>query len=785
MRYVRRHTTEYTEEERKRFEEASGLGRVAASLLMSRGVRLEELPSFLHPREEDLLSPFSFRNMNAVCERIHRAIQEQQRITVYSDYDADGTCGCALFYQCLKALGARVDCYIPDRFCEGYGTNEAAIRRLCQGGAGLIITVDCGIRSVNDVAVAKQLGVDVIILDHHECGELPDTPYIVNPKLPGEIYKNKSICGCGVAFQTARALMGDAAMAYIDLAGVATIGDIVSLRGENRAIAWLGIEKLRRNPSLGLKCLAQMAGMDIRRMDSYGVSFGLVPRINAAGRMEHAKWALSLLLAREEGQAMALAEKICAMNAQRQAAQKRVSDQVIAQVAEEVPLAKRRIIMAAGEDFAQGVVGLAASAVAGRFCRPTVIFAEQEGILVGSARSLENVDIYDALNQCAGYYLKFGGHSQAAGLSMKKEDLAEVNDKLDAYLKAKYEDECFLPRMVYDQEIEAEEITLELTTQLDQLEPFGQDNPAPVFLVHQRTPEAITYMGKEKQHLKFAAGGADFVYFRYPEAIEPGADYAFCGSLGKNSFQGRTTPQFIIQSAQRLGQRGVTRDTFLRQLPAELHSFSIFWTANREAMLSRDEMEAALRKCLQRSAFGSAIVINSQPGWNVASKMNLENIQYICIGPRPWSAENCLLLRAPEEAALKNYENIFAIGAFAYQGKNAGYLFDESMVGEYIDIIGRCVGDDMALTRLLEATRAVVGETPEWERLSQFASACARRANTGLEEAWVALNIFFGLKLIEVRKSDKIQFIDKGIEADFAQSALYSDLRRALREGSR
>lgn len=784
MKYIKRSGVSFSERDVLDYQKESGLGELVSRLLLERGVGLEELASFLHPKKEDLLNPFSFGNMEAVCRRIKQAVRDKERITVYADYDADGTCGCALLYQCLKELGAAVDCYIPDRFLEGYGTNEGAIRRLGQGGTKLLVTVDCGIRSVGDVAIARSLGADVIILDHHECGQLPDTPYIIDPKMPGEAYENQSICGCGVAFKVACALMGEAAFKYVDLAGVATIGDIVSLTGENRAIARLGIEKLRCHPNLGLKCLADLAGIQIQEMDSQGISFGLVPRINAAGRMEHAKWALRLLLAKDEEQAKGLAEKICAMNSKRQAAQRKVSQQVMDKVLEEVPLSSRRMIMAYGPEFEQGVVGLAASAVAEKFCRPTVIFSERDGVLTGSARSLEGIDIYDALNQCADKYIKFGGHAQAAGLSMGKELLPQVNDHIDEYLRQKYEDDCFLPKTVYDQPLAPEEITLKLIDELALLEPFGQDNPAPVFLIDQVTPKSVSLMGPQQQHLKFSQGETEFLYFKYPTAILPGEAYRFCGSLGKNTFRGKETPQFVIQHGELAeSQREWNQEGFLRELPKEISSFArwIQEKAGGALAASQGEMEERIRLCFQKSAFGSGIVVNTKLGFSIFKQMNIENIQYIGGEARPWSAENCVLLRASGDEALKNYENVFAIGAFAYEGKKAVHLFDERVLWEYMEQGKKCMDQ---LERCRQGARQAVQERRAYDRIGAFVAECAKIAAVDRETAWLAINIFFSLKLIEAKKSDKIHFIYNDIEANYEDSALYRDLQSILQNAS-
>ena len=355
-----------------------GIEPLTAQLLASRGVNTaDEANVFLYPDIDQLHSPFLFQNMQKCVQRIERAIQKEEKITVYCDYDTDGTTGAASLILYLEGRKAKAAYYTPDRHSEGYGMNMPAIDAIADDGCGLIITIDCGITNIDEVAAAKRRGVDVIITDHHECQKkLPDTPYIINPKMQGSSYPYRHLCGAGVVFKLIEALGGRAeALTYIDLAAVGTIADIVPLTGENRVIAKYGLKKLREDPGTGLKLLAQAAGLDMEKLNAYHISFGIAPRLNAAGRMDTAKTAIELLISKEENdEGRRLAAKLDDLNTERKSIEKQILDEAKEMILSDGDLNDKKAVLLYKEGWNTGVIGIVASDLVESVSRPRHCF---------------------------------------------------------------------------------------------------------------------------------------------------------------------------------------------------------------------------------------------------------------------------------------------------------------------------------------------------------------------------------------------------------------------------
>ncbi len=483
------------------------LRETVQALLRERGISDEDLQGFLFPSASALHDPFLFVNMGRVVQRIRRAAASRECIRIYGDYDCDGVSAAAILYLTLKKLGADASVYIPDRATEGYGTNREAFQKIIDGGASLIITVDCGIKSVEDVAYAKERGADVIVLDHHECGPvLPDTEFLINPKAPFETYPCRELCGGALAFKLAEALLGEEAFCYLDMAAVATIGDMVPLLGENRVIAALGMEKLKKEPAPGLRYLAEVSKIDVTGINARKIAFSLVPRLNAAGRMTHGSDAFKLLTEEDERICLALAKELDLQNKKRQTIQKKITEEAVLRARQQKNRAETRLLVSCQKGWDKGVLGLAAASFVQTFCRPALVLSEsEEGFLTGSARSIPGVNLYRILLTCADKYLNFGGHEMAAGLSLKAADMEEVERRLNEAAKKEYGDEHFLRTLYYDRELDQKSATLKLAKELALLEPFGMGNEEPVFLIRGFVPDSVTKMGKG-EHLKIRAG---------------------------------------------------------------------------------------------------------------------------------------------------------------------------------------------------------------------------------------------------------------------------------------
>lgn len=784
MRFVERRGSEPWNSEWEREYGALGVTPLLGRLLLARGVAPDQTDTFLHPRITDLHSPMLFSCMKAVRERVYRAVEQGEKIAVYSDYDADGTIGNAIITFALRQLGAKISAYIPDRFTEGYGTNPDAIRKIAAQGVKLLITVDCGIRSTADVRLAKELGMEVVILDHHECGdEIPDTPYLLNAKRPGETYPFRELCGAGVAFQLARALIGEKALSYLDLAAVATIGDIVSLKGENRTIAYLGMEKLRRDPCDGLLELSRQADIRLDSVTSYGISFGLVPRINAAGRMQHASIAYRMLVSRKAEERREMARRICALNDERQSCQRRIVTEAEKRVKESVFLSEDRVIMIYGENWELGVVGLAASKIAETYYRPTIVLSLRDGILTGSGRSIPGVNLYEALSSVEKHFIRFGGHEQAAGLTFAMSEWDSVYQGLKQYFAQHYSDEAFLRRVEYDEAVALSTVTTEQVEQLRQLEPFGMDNPEPVFLAERETVCRQSRMGKEGQHLKLHLTGSqvEAVAFFAQQPVAEGDTVSLLGALSVNEFRGTRTAQLVIREMVRsdADARTVLRSE-MQHFPSEVCGFRRF-LSEKDGLLVYDDAEKwkeELRRAWRRP-IGNIAFSNTQFGLSRLED-TLREMEYRSVSGTlsQYTAENTLCCPVSRTAGLENFSKIWVMGAYALllrpgfwqERHKAAFYYDAEIHRAYqIEAMQYYIeGEQISLAN--EVVRRILREDREYERMSDLLEIMVEQSGgqLTLKQAWYALNVFFEQKLLERIKSDKIHIIYRG-QVEFSE----------------
>ncbi len=445
-----------------------------AFLLYTRGISsVEEGRLFLYPKKEQLHSPFLFKDMEDCVSMVKHAIAMKGKVCIYGDYDADGTSASAIMYKTLKAMGADVCCKLPSRLEHGYGLTEEAIKSIAD--FNLLITVDCGITAVKEIALAKEFGINTIITDHHECGTvLPAADCILNPKCENETYPYKNLCGAGVAFKFAQALIGQEAFSYIDLAAIATIADIVPLKDENRVIASLGLEKLNTNPNAGIKMLYDKAGFKKEKISAQTIAFGIASRLNAPGRISSAQATFDLLVKEDKNALEVLATELCELNSKRQVLQETITTQALQMKVDP----DDRIIVLWNKDWDVGIVGLAAAKVAEHYNKPAVLFSEVNGKFTGSARSISGVNLHEVFSTQEELYEKFGGHAGAVGLTVTKENLQTIKHRLNLCMKEKYDDSVFMPVRYFDIDIKSSKITQNLISDLARLEPCGHENEA-------------------------------------------------------------------------------------------------------------------------------------------------------------------------------------------------------------------------------------------------------------------------------------------------------------------
>lgn len=530
--------------------ENCGIEPFAAFLLCSRGMTDEfEVESFLY--DTDLIDPFTLPDMEKACQRIHLALEKGERITVFGDYDADGVTSTALLYSYLLSCGANVDYYIPDRSGEGYGMNTCAIDTLKGRDTTLIITVDNGISAIEEIEYAKALGIDVVVTDHHRVGEaLPDAVAVVDPHREDSLCEFSEWAGVGVAFKLICALSDtdgyELLDEYGDIIALGTVADIVSLKGENRIIVRSGMALMNariHDGSLrkGFTALIEECGNQ-QGIDASSLAFRLAPRINAAGRMGSAERALKLLLTDNMDEAREIAGEISEANAQRQAIESRITEEAIEKIEADPSLKYNKVIVVKGNDWHQGVIGIVASRLTEKYGKPCIVVSEKDGVGKGSGRSIDGFSLYDALSYCADTLVHYGGHILAAGLTVDMENFSAFTEKLNEYAKGVKKPVATLS---IDCKLNPASINTEILSAINILEPFGAENPQPVFGLFGMEITGIQAVGNGK-HLRInvrkngcTIGAIMFSvsYEDFPFAVSDKVDLAV--RLSANEYMGK------------------------------------------------------------------------------------------------------------------------------------------------------------------------------------------------------------------------------------------------------
>ena len=541
-----------------------GISPVLANLLINRGYQEpHEVMEFLNPALHQLSSPFEMLNMGAAAERILQAVERKEKIVVYGDYDVDGICASVTLYQGLKMLNADAAYYVPDRMEEGYGVNTPALRSIYEDGCRLLITVDCGISSWKEVAEAKSWGMDVIVTDHHQLPEtLPDC-IIVNPVFSNsEKDKWRHLCGTGVAFKVVQALFNryyredgftERLRPFLDIVALATVADIVPLKGDNRVLVKFGLEEMALGNRLGLAALWKIAqNHDQTTPTTTAVGFGLAPRLNACGRIGDVRLGLQLLVTEDEQEAAEIAMKLDQENRQRQEIERAIYEEALEKVQMQ-GLNQQEGLIVVGEDWHPGVIGIVASRLVEKFYTPVIVLTLNNGLYKGSGRSIEGFHLQQALAQCSDLLANYGGHSQAAGLGLKPEDLPEFRKRFAKIVSESTNSDSFIPSLIIDSEIDMQDINADMYREISKIQPTGTMNPTPVFVCRsQKTLETRT-VGANGDHLriKLRSGQGDIFGIGFKKAeLEPlthegSVDVAF--SLDKNTYNGRTSLQMLIK----------------------------------------------------------------------------------------------------------------------------------------------------------------------------------------------------------------------------------------------
>ena len=537
--------------------------KIIAALLLQRGIStFEDAKKFFRPSLSGLHDPFLMQDMDKAVARIEEAISKNEKILVYGDYDVDGTTAVALFYTFLQSLQASCGFYIPDRYAEGYGISFQGIDFAEQENYSLIVALDCGIKAIDKIAYAKEKGIDFIICDHHRPGaQLPAAVAVLDPKRDDCHYPYDELCGCGIGFKLAQAIAQkrnlpvESLENLLDLVAVAIAADIVPVTGENRVLATFGLKRINENPRPGFKAMLELSKLK-RSISISDIVFIFAPRINAAGRIDHGKVAVELLSSTDEETARNAAEAVNKNNTDRRDLDKTITAHAMEMIATSAILQQRKSTVVYSGDWHKGVVGIVASRLIEKYYRPTIVLTSSNGKVTGSARSVKDFDVYEAIEACSGLLVQFGGHKYAAGLTMDEDKVEAFAEKFEEEVCKRITEEQMVPEIEIDLEISFEQIDWNFFNVLKQFSPFGPGNMSPVFLTKNICDRGWARVVGEK-HLKM-----DLINPSRPDRIFPAIAFGFgdklamlanknevdvCYTIEENEYNGRVSLQLGVK----------------------------------------------------------------------------------------------------------------------------------------------------------------------------------------------------------------------------------------------
>ncbi|WP_114752373.1 single-stranded-DNA-specific exonuclease RecJ [Pleomorphovibrio marinus] len=532
-----------------------------ANVLVNRGVdNFQKAKNFFRPDLDKLHDPFLMKDMEKAVTRLQSAIENKEKILVYGDYDVDGTTSVAMFLGFLSEFYDLVDFYIPDRYKEGYGVSEKGIRYAAENGFRLVVSLDCGIKAIDRVQLANSLGLDFIICDHHTPGEvLPDAVAVLDPKRRDCDYPFKELSGCGVGFKLIQAFSQrtgrdlDKMYGYLDLLAVSIASDIVPIQGENRIFAFYGIERINNNPRPGLKALI-LKGKVAKDIDITDIVFKIGPRINASGRIEHAKASVELLLSKDLDEAVRRAELVEDVNSTRKNFDENITREALQMIAIREANGSKKSTVLYKHNWHKGVIGIVASRCIEKYYRPTIILTESNNKATGSARSVFEFDIYEAIAACSDLLEQFGGHKYAAGLTLSVENVPAFQERFEQEVSARIQDNHLRPTLEIDDELLLDQINFKFYNILRQMAPFGPGNPEPIFCAYQVYAENIRIL-KEK-HLRFeiVQDGQEtrpvcigFGFAKYYDFIKSKMRFNIAFEMRENTFRDLSTLQLNVK----------------------------------------------------------------------------------------------------------------------------------------------------------------------------------------------------------------------------------------------
>ncbi len=755
---------EFSEEQRRgigALASACNLSQTAAAILYGRGVNTpEKAEAFIHPSKSHFISPFKMRGMQEACSLIKLARDEEWDVLVYGDYDADGVCASTIMGGALKDYGVNVRVYVPERR-NGYGVTVAAIDEIFEDYfPQLVITVDCGISNAEEVEYLKESGCEVIVTDHHELPEnIPDC-ICINPKFE-DGYPYDNLCGAGVAFKVACALNGKSAYKYLDFAALATVADSVPLMGENRDIVAEGLKLINTSPR---KCFSNFLTKTQDGADAHTLAFTIAPKINAAGRMGDAASALALFSETDEKAVFELSARLTSYNQERQLKCDELYNQAKAKLSERG--AYGRVIMLWDESWNSGFVGIVAARLAEEYGRPVILFVNNGGMLKGSARSIEGVNIFDALKACSDFISEFGGHSQAAGVNVTEENFALLEGALNEYMERTYTAEDFIPTIYISGMLEGENV-LRLSRELETFEPYGVGNKRPMFAakVEECRPRAIKPFSP---HLTFKCGGLEMMFFggaKYAEILRSPAPKTLVFEYNVSRFRGREYVRGfvrdVIYSSESGGYAGeyIAANAVMRAALPQVSCSPVYKTAAEiDKIMEEDdggygtlyiaEDYATLSKYKNAGRFFADT-------FNLSAKSLIDTV---LVAPRP-------------DCDFSGYRRIIwldkplKINFSSAEGK-------EVIICSDIDGCAPLAGIESSRESLLKIFAFLSANSGSIEGVNAEEAAFGLKTNCRVSELLFAIKVFEELGLVSFAEGRLV--IYRGIKTDLKNSALYN-----------
>lgn len=735
-------------------------------ILYGRGVRDKQgIESFLHPSKSHFISPFKMSGMREAVGLISRAKEEEWCVVVYGDYDADGVCAATILGRALKEYGIDPVLCVPERR-NGYGLSVELIDRLFEENfPQLIITVDCGISCAAEVEYIKEQGAEVIVTDHHELPEkLPDC-ITVNPKFnDGYVYDN--LCGAGVAFKLACALLGESAYKYLDLAAIATVADSVPLTGENRDIVYAGLQLINSQPR---PCYSPFCKVD-GEMTSQALAFAIAPKINAAGRMGDAKSALDLFNSDDESLIFELSAKLTSYNMERQKYCDELYFSAKSMLAREGVSGK--IIILAGEGWNSGFVGIVAARLADEFSRPVILFVRNGDMLRGSARSVENVNIFDALKSCEQYIDEFGGHSQAAGVNVRADKFEDFKNSLNAYMSSKYTDDDFIPT-VYVSGTLTKEYSARFAKELQLLEPYGVGNKRPIFLLEEGAT-LVRPVKAQSTHLSIKSKNIELMYFggsRFLRLIESAAPKSFIFEYNVSSFRGKEYVKGFVREIIYSGSAA--------QFAGEEIAMNGLSTLGdppcRTKKISHDEVEQIMSSCPDFGTLFIACEYADILRYKNACRLNTE-----LFVPSEKSFATCILVSPLADVDLSGYRRIIFLGhdGTACLASLAGREAEADRDAPVPSFVSALSTDRTELLKTYSRLSANAGSIRGCEL---FEAAKYNDLGCSRIQAAFALSVFSELNLISFESGSLS--VNRGVKTDLTYSETYNTVRKMQAEG--